>query len=115
MKQFLIFLLAAALLCLCGCSRSSQTEFLPKQETEPALETETRETIQPTVPEGQLLCVAETREEAEEIAELYGIELIRYQEELAVYSTGEDPREVIRRGQENGWPELSLNDTVKLY
>ena len=27
----------------------------------------------------------------------------------------ENPREVIRRGRENGWPELSINHTMRAF
>ena len=59
--------------------------------------------------ERPLVALAETREEAQSIAELYGIELADWGYGVATYRTDEDPREVIRRGQENAWPELSLN------
>ena len=59
--------------------------------------------------ETPLIGVAESWEEAEKIAELYGITLVNFSHNTALYYTDEDPRAVIRRGQENGWPELTLN------
>lgn len=59
--------------------------------------------------ENQLLTLADTEEQAQEIAELYGIALFSYEGGVAVYHTEENPLEVIARGQENGYPELSLN------
>jgi len=120
MKQFFIPILAAALLCLCGCSRSEQSEFLPKQESTPSQETQPispapREETLPVSPEGQLMYIAQSQEEAEEIGALYGIDLIRFHDELAVYHTEENPRDVILRGEKNGWPELSLNHLANLY
>ena len=49
----------------------------------------------------------------EEIAEVYGITLVRYDTRLATFYTQEDPLEVIRRGEEQGWPQLSLNTVQK--
>lgn len=59
--------------------------------------------------EDQLMALTETKEEAENIAQLYGIELISFSEGVATYRTEEEPREVIARGQENGYPQLYLN------
>lgn len=61
------------------------------------------------VAENQLTALADTEEQAEGIAEQYGITLVSYDMGVAVYHTEEDPFEVINRGQENGYPELSLN------
>lgn len=60
-------------------------------------------------PDGQLLCLVQDRSQAEEVAALYGIALVEFDEGVAVFYTEEDPGEVIGRGQANGWPELSLN------
>lgn len=59
--------------------------------------------------ENQLMALADTEEQAQEIAEQYGITLVSYEGGTAVYHTEEDPFSVIVRGQENGYPELSLN------
>ena len=65
--------------------------------------------------EAQLLGAAASLEEAENLAELYGIKLVKFKNGLGRFHTGEDPKEVIRRGKENGWPELTLNHTAKLF
>lgn len=65
--------------------------------------------------EDPLLALAETREEAQSIAELYGIELVQWGFGVATYRTEEDPQAVIQRGLENGWPELSLNYIEKAF
>lgn len=57
----------------------------------------------------ELIAVPESMEEAEEIAKLYGIELKSYSGGVAVYLTEENPREVINRGKENGWPAIDFN------
>lgn len=107
MKPILILILIAALL-LCGCQKSGQTGPVPKETTA------SPETL-PVDPDGQLLYLTESQQEAEEVAELYQIELVSYADGLAVYHTEEDPREVLRRGEEQGWPELSLNYLENLY
>ena len=65
--------------------------------------------------EEPLLFPAESLEEAQAVGAQYGITLLSYDFGLAVYGTQEDPVEVIRRGREQGWPELSLNVTLDLY
>ena len=91
MKRILLLLLLAALL-FSGCGSY-------KMEAGTAA----------VNPDGQLLCLVETREEAENLAALYGIALVDFGEGVAVFYTEEDPDAVIARGLENGWQELSLN------
>ncbi len=67
-----------------------------------------------TVSGSELIMLAENREEAEEVAEMYGIELVDYSYGVASFHTEEDPSEVISRGRENGWPALELNSMVYL-
>lgn len=61
------------------------------------------------VAEEQLMALVETEEEAESIAEQYGIELTSFSEGVAVYKTEENPADVIARGQDNGYPQLFMN------
>ena len=61
------------------------------------------------IAENPLSASVTTQEEAEEIAEQYGIILVSYENGIAVYQTEEDPYDVIARGQENGYHELSVN------
>lgn len=61
------------------------------------------------VAENQLMALVDTEEQAQEIAAQYGITLVSCDMGVAVYHTEENPLEVINRGQENGYPELSLN------
>lgn len=63
----------------------------------------------------ELLCLVETKEEAQKIADLYGIELVDFGYGLATFHTDRDPEEVISEGLEKGYPELSINGTSKLY
>lgn len=57
----------------------------------------------------QLIAPVQTREEAERIGELYGIELVKLSAHLAYYKTEEDPETVLQRGIDNGWPRLAIN------
>ena len=68
-------------------------------------------TIEAPHAHGELIGSAKSEEDANRIAELYGIRLIDYSYGMALYETidGEDELEVIKRGKENGYPELSLN------
>ncbi len=44
-----------------------------------------------------------------EIAEKYMIEFVSFQNGMALFQTEEDPYAVIRRGEENDYPSLSVN------
>ena len=61
------------------------------------------------IAEEQLIALVETEEEAESIAEQYGIELVSFTQGVAGYKTEEDPNKVIAWGQDNGYPQLYLN------
>lgn len=50
-----------------------------------------------------------TEEEAQQIAEQYGITLASYGNGIATYQTDKDPFEVIAEGEKKGYPQLSLN------
>lgn len=61
------------------------------------------------IADNSLMSEAETEEKAREIAEQYGIEFVSFENGIALYHTEEDPFEVIARGQENGYAQLSVN------
>ena len=61
------------------------------------------------IADNSLMSEAESEEDAREIAEEYGIEFVSFENGVALYHTEEDPFEVIARGQENGYPQLSVN------
>ena len=106
MSRILIFVLLAVLVIgLCACRQNTPPSKVPTF-TVPDPTAEPASLIDEAAP---LISRAATREEAQEIAELYGITLLDFSHGAALYHTEEDPREVIRRGQENGWPELTLN------
>ena len=62
----------------------------------------------------ELMAATQSREEAEKLAALYGIELADWGEGIACFHTDEDPYAVIRRGRENGWPTLEINHVITL-
>lgn len=118
----LLCLLAAA--AFGGCRKSAPAQTVPVTsapvETAP-IETGTVPPTQPSqaqtepVTGGVLIATVETREKAEELAELYGIELVRYAYQIAEYHTEEDPGAVIQRGIDNGWPRLERNGIVQAF
>ena len=65
--------------------------------------------------DGQLIASVQTREEAERIGELYGIELVDFSAPAALYRTEEDPDTVIKRGMDNGWPQLEKNYEIEAF
>lgn len=110
-RFFIIFLLLLLPLGLWGCKRSGD---ISRPENIAPWKDSDSKGIGSAGEEGQLMGFAESQEDAEALAELYGITLVEYQNGLALFHTDEDPKEVIRRGQENGWQELSLNRVQKL-
>lgn len=63
----------------------------------------------------QLTALADDLEEAQEIAELYGIELDSYSYGVASYRTDKDVTELINFGLENDYPTLAPNYTSELH
>lgn len=63
----------------------------------------------------ELIAVAENEEQAQEIADLYQIELLSFSDRVAVYTTDKDPHELIALGKQNGYPLLSISYTLQLY
>lgn len=63
----------------------------------------------------EMIALADTREEAEEIAELYGIELSSYSYGVATYTTDKNPQELIELGSENDYPALTPNYEQELH
>ena len=125
--KYMMLLATVLALTLCGCRRTEQTEVplrdisgkaptsehqVPVTETTPS---DDPEQTQPETRKPLLYCQVESPEEAEEIAALYGLELLSSEGNYVTFWTEADPKEVIRLGQENGWPELYLNHTAQLY
>lgn len=75
----------------------------------PTVELEVGEAEPLLLADNPLMASVATEEDAKEIADLYGISLVSFEYGVAVYQTEEDPMKVIARGQENDYPQLSLN------
>lgn len=91
-----LFLILATLLSACGLKKGDPVQ-LP--DAQPAYDQE-----------APLLAAVESQEEAEELAELYGITLLSVDYGIATFYTEEDPYEVIQRGEKNGWTPLDINE-----
>lgn len=89
-----------AVVCI-GLVLFFQMRNVPELPTQPELP--------PLAPGEELMCEAQSREQAQSIADSYGIELVNYGYGIAVFTTEEDPRTVIERGKSQGLPILSLN------
>lgn len=63
----------------------------------------------------EVIALADSEEQAQQIAELYGITLKSYSLGVAVYTTDKDITALIQMGKENNYPELALNHQVQLY
>ena len=63
----------------------------------------------------ELMCLIDTKEEAEAIARQYGIQLVEFSYGVATFHTDENPNDVIAMGLKLGYPELSLNRVMHTY
>lgn len=63
----------------------------------------------------ELIALADTEEQAQEIASLYQIELLSFSNGVAVYTTDQEPSALIALGQQNGYPVLSVNRNLELH
>lgn len=60
-------------------------------------------------------CVIDTQEEAEEVAQAYGIELVSFEYGIALFSTNIPYSDLIKLSEEKGLPMLSVNGTMKAF
>lgn len=79
-------------------------------------EVEVQQDLAENVEEGEVIltALADTQEEAEKIADLYGIELKAYSYGVATYVTDKDPEAVIAEGIEKGYPTLVVDQKIYL-
>lgn len=105
-RHVIVPLLLALLLCCCG--RRNAAEHFPSQ-------TEKHPPVSGYVEGRELYALAETEEEAQKLAELYGIELVDFSDGVATFHTEENPHKVIERGIQNGWPRIEVNHTGVIY
>ncbi len=106
--------LAVVFGCACGRAQSAKPTAAPTV-TQAPVEKPTPTPIGQVTEGKELVASVETEEEAKAIAEQYGMELVEFSYGVATFHTEEDPKDVIARGEENGWPTLSLNREVNAY
>ena len=109
MKKKPAALLLAVLLLLPGCGRKQAAAEVPEEAERPTEEEEMLEYARGA----ELIATAHTQEDADRIAELYSVTLVRWTGHIAVYHTEEDPHVVIGRRQDD-WPVLELNRIITL-
>ena len=109
---------------LCGCGGEKELTKITTNDSIPELQS-----LKPTVEDDssgdspvndesattELTALADTREEAERIAELYGIELSSYSYGVATYTTDKNLKELMDLGLENDYPELTPNYEQQLF
>ena len=120
--KMIVIVLSAMALLLAGLLFLPTLSSQPSQPPEPvASQTPTPTPVQPntgTTPteeaemKGNLMAFAASQEDAEKIASLYGITLIKYIDQIALYYTEKDPNELVKLGEKNGWPAISKNNPV---
>lgn len=111
-------ILAVVFGCACGRAQSAKPTAAPTATQAPIVTpaASLAPVEKPVAAEGEeLLTLVKTEEEAKAIAEQYGIELVSFSYGVATFHTEEDPRDVIARGEKNGWPTLSLNGEATIY
>ncbi len=62
----------------------------------------------------EFYCFVDTKEEAEKIAQAYGIELVKFEVGIASFRANEDSAKVMERGKREGLPKLSINTKTYL-
>jgi len=99
---------------LSGCGRNHELTRISSDNTNLELlpDSEPENEISPT---SQLTALADTQEAAQEIADLYGIELKSFSFGVATYTTDKNLREILDLGLENGYPELTPDFENQLY
>ncbi len=123
MKRLVCMLLIGALVCLFFAQAFASSFWLaPYQEDEKVknIKDRLRQTLEPRQPAatyeaGVLLALVDSREDAEKIAELYGITLDSVNAGLAKFTTDQDILELIKLGRKNGWPEVQPNYLYQLF
>lgn len=72
--------------------------------------------IQSEYAEGEeLFCLVATREDAQKIADMYGITLVTFDQGVATYHAEGNPTDIIAMGAEKGYPPLEQNSIVTAY
>lgn len=100
---------------LSGCGNREYVQMTPDNTTSAPLY-ETPAEFAPAEDEisPQLTALADSLEEAQEIADLYGIELDSYSYGVAAYTTDKDIAELLLLGEKNNYPTLAPNQTSEI-
>lgn len=121
MKRLLALLtLSVCLFGLIGCGDvytiNNTTESSQETSEEPSEISEAQLIgVKQDVVEGEeLMCLCENEQEAKEIATLYEIEFVYFANGVATFTTDKNLGEVIQKGKDNGWTELSVNHVIYL-
>ena len=111
--KFLVFPLVATLLILCTACAGGSKEPSTPLESPPSSSPQMEHAEHPIEGE-ELIALTDTREEAEALAVQYGIELVSWEQKIAVFHTEKDPFTVIEEGKRNDWPPLEINAVISL-
>lgn len=121
MKRLLALLaLSVCLFGLIGCgdvytiNNTTESSQETSEESSEISEAQTIEVKQDVVEGEELMCLCENEQEAKEIAKLYEIEFVYFANGVATFTTDKDLGEVIQKGKDNGWTELSVNHVIYL-
>lgn len=108
MKKVVIGIVMVAIIMSVGMGIMWKKSFDQKKNVNPILE---EKEVNPDYENKRtrLVANAATKEEAEEIAELYEIELIEYHKTVAVYETEKEPNALIHLGEEKGYPSIAVD------
>lgn len=121
MKARLILLIAAAMLFTAGCTANESAPAVRTEQEAAEMINKGENMRRPTDTVGSgamrleyskekpLFVLVETQDEAEKIAADYGIELVDFASGVASYYTDKDPAELIKWGEEQGFPPLEIN------
>jgi len=93
--------------CLFGC--------LFKPAKKPSPSTDVRNPDNTSYVPDELVGMFDNEQLAREAAEIYGIELVSFDNGIAVFKCSSDPVGLIETGEKNGWPSLSLNYIYKAF
>lgn len=93
---------------LVACNGSREVDENSVQQMMPQF-TESENSTEDGKKELELIALAENQEEAEKIAELYGIELSSFSEGVAVFTTDKALEELKELEDINGYPTLTVN------
>jgi hypothetical protein len=96
---------------LFGCGKA---DYSPAQISSDSYSSTPIPTTTSIVEGEELVALAESEEEAKQIAELYGISLVNFSNGVATFHTEEDLSTIIEKGKENNWTILDINRVITI-